>query len=35
MIRKELSSKNIANMSKATPNELKEAKSIMRDKLPP
>ena len=33
MIRKELSSKNIANMSKATPDELKEAKSIVRDKF--
>jgi hypothetical protein len=31
MIRKELSSKNIANMSKTTPDELKEAKSIVRD----
>ncbi len=33
MIRKELSSKNIADMSKATPDELKEAKSIVRDKF--
>jgi hypothetical protein len=33
MIRKELSSKNIADMSKATPNKLKEAKNIMRDKF--
>ncbi len=33
MIRKELSSKNIADMSKATPDELKEAKSVMRDKF--
>ncbi len=33
MIRKELASKNIADMSKATPNELKEAKGTMRDKF--
>jgi hypothetical protein len=33
MIRKELSSKNIADMSKAMPDELKEAKSIVRDKF--
>jgi hypothetical protein len=33
MIRKELSSKNIADMSKATPDELKEAKSVVRDKF--
>jgi hypothetical protein len=33
LIRKELSSKNIANMSKATPDEIKEAKSIVRDKF--
>jgi hypothetical protein len=33
MIRKELSSKNIVNMSKAMPNKLKEARSIMRDKF--
>jgi hypothetical protein len=33
MIRKELSSKNIADMSKAMPDELKEAKSVVRDKF--
>ncbi len=33
MIRKELASKNVASMSKATPDELKEAKSIVRDKF--
>ncbi len=33
MIRKELSSKNIANMSKAMPGKLKEAKSVVRDKF--
>jgi hypothetical protein len=33
MIRKELSSKNIANMSKAMPNKLKEARSIVREKI--
>jgi hypothetical protein len=33
MIRKELSSKNIADMSKATPDEFKEAKSVVRDKF--
>ena len=33
MIRKELASKNITDMSKATPNKLKEAKSIVMDKL--
>jgi hypothetical protein len=33
MIRKELFSKNIANMSKAMPGKLKEAKSIVRDKF--
>jgi hypothetical protein len=33
MIRKELSSKNIADMSIATPNKLKEARSVMRDKF--
>ena len=33
MIRKEMSSKNIADMSKVTPNELKEAKGIVRDKF--
>jgi hypothetical protein len=33
MIRKELSSKNIADMSKATPDRLKEAKSVVRDKF--
>ena len=33
MIRKELASKNIADMSKATPDELKEAKGAMRDKF--
>ncbi len=33
MIRKELASKNVADMSKATPNELKEAKSIVRNKF--
>jgi hypothetical protein len=33
MIRKELSSKNIADMSKAALNQLKDAKSIVRDKF--
>jgi hypothetical protein len=33
MIRKELSSKNIADMSKVTPDKLKEAKSVVRDKF--
>jgi hypothetical protein len=33
MIRKELSSKNIVDMSKAMPDKLKEAKSIVRDKF--
>jgi hypothetical protein len=33
VIRKEVSSKNIANMSKAMPDELKEAKSVVRDKF--
>jgi hypothetical protein len=33
MIRKEQSSKNIADTSKAMPNEFKEAKSILRDKF--
>jgi hypothetical protein len=33
MIRKELSSRNIAYMSKATPNKLKEAKSVVGDKF--
>jgi hypothetical protein len=33
MIRKELSSKNISAMSKATPNKLKEVKSVVRDKF--
>jgi hypothetical protein len=33
MIRKELSSKNIADMSKATPDKFKEAKSVVRDKF--
>ncbi len=33
MIRKELSSKNIADTGKATPNKLKEAKGIVRDKF--
>jgi hypothetical protein len=33
MIRKELSSKNIADMSKAMPDILKEAVSVVRDKF--
>ena len=33
MIRKELASKNIADMSKAMPNEFKEAKAAVRDKF--
>ena len=33
MIRKELASKNITDMSKVMPNELKEAKATMRDKF--
>jgi hypothetical protein len=33
MIRKELASKNVTDMSKATPNELKEAKGTVRDKF--
>ncbi len=33
MIRKELALKNITDMSKATPNELKEAKGTVRDKF--
>ncbi len=33
MIRKELASKNVADMSKATPDKLKKAKSIVRDKF--
>ncbi len=33
MIRKELASKNITDMSKAMPNELKEVKGTMRDKF--
>jgi hypothetical protein len=36
MIRKELASKNATDMSKATPDELREAKGTVRDKsLPP
>ena len=36
MIRKELASKNVTDMSKATPDELKEAKGIVRtSSLPP
>jgi hypothetical protein len=33
MIKKELASKNISDMSKATPAKLKKAKSIVRDKF--
>ncbi len=33
MIRKELASKNVTDMSKATPNKLKEAKGTVRDKF--
>ena len=32
-LRKELASKNITDMSKAMPNELKEVKGTMRDKF--
>ncbi len=33
MIRKELASKNVTDMCKATPDELKEAKGTVRDKF--